>query len=62
MFYCTQCKKEVLLYSLSYSKDSEEELSQLHQLAESEGKILLLNPNPIEPYKCPICGNNLILK
>ena len=62
MFYCNQCKKEVLIEAITYSKDLEEELERFHQQADAAGKLVLFNPSPIEPYRCPVCGTKLISK
>lgn len=62
MFYCDHCKKEVLVYSLSHSKDSDKILDKLHRQTKAKGKLLLLNPNPMEPFRCPFCGSSLLSK
>jgi hypothetical protein len=59
MFYCKYCKKEVLIYSVSYSANLDKDLEDFREKIESEGKLLIFNPPPIGPYKCPICGEIL---
>ncbi|MFW9922022.1 MAG: hypothetical protein ACFFDW_01910 [Candidatus Thorarchaeota archaeon] len=47
---------------MSHSKDSDKILDKLHRQTKAKGKLLLLNPNPMEPFRCPFCGSSLLSK
>ncbi|MHA1799741.1 MAG: hypothetical protein ACTSVY_14935 [Candidatus Helarchaeota archaeon] len=57
--FCKICKKEVVIFSASYSADIENGLDKLREQMEKEGKLILFNPPPFGPYKCPICRSKL---
>lgn len=59
MLYCQKCKKEVVIYGVSYSEGIEESLGQLRNGIQKEGRLILFNPPPFGKCKCPDCGNNL---
>ena len=59
MLYCRNCKKEVVIYGVSYSEGADNALKDLRNQMEEEGKLILFNPPPFEPYHCPDCGTEL---
>jgi hypothetical protein len=59
MLYCNKCKREVVIYGVSYSEGIEDNLNELRDSIEQQGKIILFNPPPIGPYSCPNCFNGL---
>ncbi len=59
MLFCKSCKKEVILYGVSYKEGIDEELDQFRNKIEEEGKLILFNPPPFGPYNCPLCGTKL---
>jgi len=38
---------------------SDDELRKMTEEVESDGKLILFNPPPFEPYHCPVCGSKL---
>jgi len=59
MIYCKNCKKEVVVYGVSYSDGIDNKLEQLLKVNEDEGKLILFNPPPFGPYECSICRTRL---
>ena len=59
MIYCNKCKKEVVIYGISHSVGSDDQLDQMRTQIENEGKLILFNPPPFGSYNCPDCGNIL---
>ena len=59
MFYCKHCKKDIIFYSVSLSEGTDDKLDETREKLEEEGKIILFNPPPLGPYKCPICFSKL---
>ncbi len=59
MFYCKQCKKDIIFYSVSFNEGIDDKLDETREKLEEEGKIILFNPLPIGPYKCPVCFSEL---
>ena len=59
MLFCEKCKKEVVIYGVSYSEGADEALKDLRKQIEAEGKLILFNPPPFPPYHCPDCGMKL---
>jgi hypothetical protein len=62
MFYCENCKKEVVIMAISIGAVSNEELEAQRKRSEREGILFLFNPPPFTPYKCPICQTDLVEK
>ena len=62
MLYCKNCKKEVVIIAVSIGAISERELESQREILEKEGKLILFNPPPFLPYKCPICQMELVEK
>ncbi len=62
MWYCPKCKKVVDVYGVPFSPGIEEEMEKMRKEAESEGKLIMFNPPPVDPYNCPFCGTELIDK
>jgi hypothetical protein len=54
--------KEVVIIAVSFGAASNEELENQRKLLEKEGKLVLFNPPPFLPYKCPICHMELVDK
>ena len=59
MLFCRNCKKEVVIYGVSYSEGMDDNLDKMREKFEEEGKIILFNPPPLGPYNCPICFSKL---
>ena len=59
MLFCRNCKKEVVIYGVSYSEGIGNNLNEIREKLEKEGKIILFNPPPLGLYKCPICFSKL---
>ena len=59
MLYCKKCKKEVVIYGVSYSEGVDEALNQLRNQIEKEGKLILFNPPPFGKFQCPRCFSEL---
>ncbi|MFX0138576.1 MAG: hypothetical protein ACFFDN_33340 [Candidatus Hodarchaeota archaeon] len=59
MLYCQNCKKEVVIYGVSYSEGVDEALKDLRKQMKEEGKLILFNPPPFTLYHCPDCGTEL---
>ena len=60
VFHCPNCNKEIIIMAISHGAIDEERLSQLIESFEKGGKLVLLNPPPHSPYKCPICATELV--
>ena len=59
MLFCNQCKKEVVIYGVSHSEGIEDDLNELRDNIEEQGKLILFNPPPIGTYSCPNCFRKL---
>ena len=61
--FCKRCQKFVVIYGVSSSAASPEDLNralaEMRQRWENEGKLVLFNPPPIRPLHCPECGEPL---
>ena len=55
MLFCRNCKKEVVIYGVSYSEGINNNLNKMREKFEEEGKIILFNPSPFGSYNCSIC-------
>ena len=55
MLFCKYCNKEVVIYGVSHSSGIDDDLDILRKKIEGEGKLLIFNPPPIDPYNCPKC-------
>ncbi len=59
MLYCPHCKKEVIIYGVSFGAVPDEALGKFASKMEQEGKIVLFNPPPFGKYHCPRCSSLL---
>ncbi|MHA1371631.1 MAG: hypothetical protein ACTSWN_10775 [Promethearchaeota archaeon] len=59
ILFCPKCNKEVFKMGISPGTATDDEISEYVKQFEAEGKILLINPPPSGPYRCPKCGSEL---
>jgi len=59
VFHCPKCNKNVVLMAISQGGINEEELNQLVESFKKDGNLVVLNPPPHPPYKCPVCSTEL---
>ncbi|MHA1379689.1 MAG: hypothetical protein ACTSRG_15055 [Candidatus Helarchaeota archaeon] len=59
MLYCNKCKKEVVIYGISHYPGADKDVEEMSKKIEEEGKLILFNPPPFRPYRCPVCGTEL---
>jgi hypothetical protein len=57
--YCENCKKQVVVYGVSYAPGVDDELEKMRKEFRAKGILLLFNPPPFEPYYCPVCNKRL---
>jgi len=57
-----KCKKEVVIYGVNLGAVTDNDLDDLRKKIIKDGKLILFNPPPFEPYQCPDCFNQLIEK
>jgi hypothetical protein len=57
--YCETCDKEVVVMGIPVNAVSDRELERMRKKIESEGRIILFNPPPVGPYRCPVCHTEL---
>lgn len=55
MLWCEKCQKEIVLYGVSHGAQSEGCIAEFIQQLEAEGNLVLVNPPPFGPYRCPNC-------
>ncbi len=56
--YCKNCQKQVVIMGIGHGA-TEEEIESVRHSVEQEEKLVLFNPPPWEPYRCPDCGAEL---
>jgi len=54
--YCTHCKKTVVSYSVSFGALTDEQLEETRKYFEQKGELVVFNPPPRKPLRCPQCG------
>ncbi len=59
LLYCSYCKKEVVIFGISSGSAIESDLEKYKDNIEKNGKLMLFNPPPFEPYYCPNCMKKL---
>ncbi|MHA1342135.1 MAG: hypothetical protein ACTSRZ_20205 [Promethearchaeota archaeon] len=62
MYYCSHCEKSVIVIAISMGAIDDNAVNDMIKSYEKEGNIVLINPPPFPPYKCPICYSELIEK
>jgi len=62
MLYCNRCRKEVILFGISHFKGAEKIAGDARQAAEREGRLIIFNPPPFTPQRCPACSGELTEK
>jgi len=62
VLFCKKCEKEVVIYGVNFGAVSNNDLDDLRKKIIEEGKLILFNPPPFEPFQCPDCFSQLIEK
>jgi hypothetical protein len=57
--FCPRCQREVVSYSVSRGAARDEDLAAMRAALEAEGKLVLWNPPPCPPWRCPRCRGSL---
>lgn len=60
MRYCPTCQREVVVFGVSSFPGADRIAEDARVAAEAEGKLILFNPPPIGPYRCPRCLGELV--
>jgi len=59
MLRCPRCEKEIVIYGVSRGAASDDDLRKIREGAEKDGRLVLFNPPPFGPYRCPRCRGEL---